>query len=180
MSRSRLSVIAEIAVMVALSTALSLLPPLFTMPQGGTVTWGSMVPILLVGLRHGTKWGVVAGVLTGVLNFIVKPYSVHPIQVLLDYPIAFGMIGLAGLAAGKSETMGAVLGSFALFGRFVAHVLSGVVFFAEYAGGQNVWVYSIIYNGSYMLPELAISAVLLTVLLPALRRALPPTSQRAY
>ncbi|HYF80687.1 MAG TPA: energy-coupled thiamine transporter ThiT [Symbiobacteriaceae bacterium] len=177
MSRSRLVVLMEIAVMIALSTVLSQIK-VFSMPQGGTITAGSMVPILLVGLRHGTKWGVTAGVLAGILNYILKPEFYYPVQVLLDYPIAFGVLGLAGLARGKSERVGAVLGSLALFGRFVAHVLSGVFFFAEYAPeGQNVWVYSSIYNGSYMLPEMVISALLLMALLPALRRALPVPSR---
>lgn len=177
MNRSRLSALTETAVMIALSLALSNVK-LFTLPQGGSVTAGSMVPLLLVGLRHGPKWGVIAGVLAGALNYVLDPFAVHPVQVALDYPIAFGMLGLAGLAAGRQEWVGAVTGSFALGGRFIAHVLSGAIFFAEYAGDQNPWVYSIIYNGSYMLVELVISAVLLIVLLPALRRALPPTVQQ--
>lgn len=177
MSRSRLVTLMEIAVMIALSSVLSLIK-VFEMPQGGSITAGSMVPILLVGLRHGTKWGVTAGVLTGLLNFIIKPEFYYPVQVLLDYPVAFGILGLAGLAKGKSEWLGSVLGSLALFGRFVAHVLSGVFFFAEYAPeGQNVWIYSSIYNGSYMLPEMIISALLLMALLPALRMALPVSSR---
>lgn len=172
MNRNRLRILMEIAVMIALSTVLSQIK-VFSMPQGGTITAGSMVPILLVGLRHGTKWGVTAGVLTGILNLIIDPAVVHPIQALLDYPVAFGMLGLAGLASGRSVLAGAALGSLALFGRFVAHVLSGVVFFAEYAGDQNVWIYSSVYNGSYMLPEMIISAVLLAMLLPVLQMALP-------
>ncbi|HWI60907.1 MAG TPA: energy-coupled thiamine transporter ThiT [Symbiobacteriaceae bacterium] len=179
MSTNRTRTLVEIAIMIALSTALSQFT-LFSMPQGGSVTPASMVPILLVGLRHGPKWGVAAGVVTGLLNLILKPQAYYPVQVLLDYPIAFGVLGLAGLAAGKSETAGAVLGSLALFGRFVAHVLSGVFFFAEYAPpGQNVWVYSMVYNGSYMLPELAISAVMLIVLLPVLRRVVPVARRTA-
>jgi thiamine transporter len=177
MSRARLVILMEIAVMIALSTVLSQFKVL-AMPYGGSLTAGSMVPILLVGLRHGTKWGVIAGVLTGLLNLMVDPQVYYPVQVLLDYPIAFGCLGLAGLARGKSERVGAVLGSLALFGRFAAHVLSGVFFFAEYAPeGQNVWVYSISYNGGYMLPEMILSAALLMVLLPALRRALPVPSR---
>jgi thiamine transporter len=158
--------------MIALCAALSQVA-LFKMPQGGTVTAGSMVPILLVGLRHGAKWGVGAGIAAGLVNLLINPYVVHPVQMLLDYPIAFGMLGLAGLAAGRSHVVGSVLGALALFGRLVAHVLSGVIFFAEYAGNQNVWVYSIIYNASYMLPELVISVVLLWILLPVLQRVVP-------
>lgn len=162
--------------MIALSTVLSQIK-ILAMPYGGSLTAGSMVPILLVGLRHGTKWGITAGVLTGLLNLIIDPQVYHPVQVLLDYPIAFGFLGLAGLARGKAEWAGSLLGSLALFGRFVAHVISGVIFFAEYAGDQNVWVYSILYNGGYMLPEMIVSALLLMALLPALRRALPVPSR---
>jgi len=177
MSRSRTAVLVEIAVMIALSAVLSQVT-IFTMPQGGSVTAGSMVPILLVGLRHGTRWGVTAGVVLGILNLIIKPFSVHPLQVLLDYPIAFGMLGLAGLAAGRSEMVSSVVGALALFGRFAAHVIAGVVFFAEYAGDQNVWLYSITYNGTFMLAEFVISAALLAMLLPVLRKALPTARPR--
>lgn len=172
MNRSRLSVLVEVAVMIALYVVLSQIR-IFTMPQGGSVTAGSMIPLLLVGLRHGTRWGIVAGVAAGLLDYMLKPFFVHPIQVLLDYPLAFGALGLAGLAAGQKGWTAAVAGSLAIAGRFVAHLLSGVVFFAEYAGEANPWVYSAIYNGSYLLPEMLISAVLLVLLLPALRRALP-------
>lgn len=172
--KSNLRIMLETAIMIALSLVLSQIK-LFNMPQGGTVTAGSMVPILLIALRHGTGWGIAAGVLRGLLDFILKPEFYYPVQVLLDYPIAFGMLGLAGLARGKSDLVGGLLGSLALGGRFVAHLISGAVFFGEYAPpGQNVWAYSAIYNGSYMLPELVISAVLMVVLLPVLRKALPP------
>lgn len=158
--------------MIGLTAVLSQLT-IFKMPQGGSVTAGSMVPILLVALRHGPVWGVSAGVIAGLINYLQAPFFVHPVQFLLDFPIAFGALGLAGLASGRSERAAAWVGSLALFGRFVAHVLSGAIFFKEYAGAQNPWVYSSIYNGSYMLPELLISGFLLMLLLPALRRALP-------
>ncbi len=171
-SRARLLRIVETGVMVGLAVALSTLK-LFEMPQGGTVTPGSMIPILLIALRHGPKWGIAAGLIDGLLQYVVDGYVVHPVQFLLDYPIAYAVLGLAGFAAGRSETLGAWLGALAIFGRFAAHTLAGVVFFAEFAGDQNVWVYSATYNGTYLLPELVISAVLLMALLPALRRALP-------
>lgn len=172
-SRARLLRLVETAVMIAAAVALSYIR-LFKMPQGGSVTLGSMVPILLISLRHGTRWGVTAGVLTGLIQYLQDPYMAHPIQFLLDYPIAFGLLGLAGLARGRSWVVAAWLAPFALGGRFLAHVTAGAVFFAEYApAGQNPWLYSIIYNGSYMLPELVISGLLLMALIPALDRALP-------
>lgn len=179
MNRSRLLMIVEIAVMLALFVVLTQVR-LFKMPQGGSVTAGSMIPLLLIGLRHGVRWGVLAGLVAGLLDYLVGPWFVHPVQVLLDYPIAFGVLGLAGLAAGRSDLQAAVLGSLAILGRFVAHLLSGVVFFAEYTPpGQNVWAYSAIYNASYILPEIVISAALLVILLPALRRAVPPRARSA-
>jgi thiamine transporter len=170
--RFQLSVLVETAVMVALAVVLSQFT-LFKLPQGGSVTPGSMVPILLVGLRHGVRWGTLAGVSMGILDLIIRGYVVHPVQLLLDYPVAFGLLGLAGLARNKPAYLAGPLSALALLGRFVAHWISGVVFFAEYAEGQNVWVYSAVYNGSYMLPELLISGAVLLLVYPALRRVLP-------
>lgn len=179
MPRARLVALIEAAVMIALSATLSEVT-LFKMPQGGSITAGSMVPILLVGLRHGPQWGFVAGLAAGGVNYLIDPYFVHPAQVALDYPIAFAMLGLSGLAGGLSDRAAAWAGSLALGGRFVVHVVSGAIFFAEYApAGQSPWVYSAIYNATYMVPELVISGILLTVLLPALRRALPSSSANA-
>lgn len=172
-SRARLLRLVETAVMIAAAVALSYVR-IYKMPQGGSVTLASMVPILLIALRYGTGWGVTAGVLTGLIQYLQDPYFVHPVQFLLDFPLAFGVLGLAGLARGRSWTVAAWLGPIALVGRFLAHVASGAVFFAEYApAGQNPWIYSTIYNGSYMLPELVISGLVLMALLPALDRALP-------
>lgn len=174
MSRSRLLPLVEAAVMIALAAVLSQIK-VFQMPQGGSITAASMVPLLLVGLRHGTRWGIVAGVAAGLVNYITAGQGyVHPIQLLLDYPVAFGMLGLAGLGAGKSYLSGQFAAALAMLGRFAAHFVAGVVFFAAFAPpGQSVWEYSAIYNASYMVPELIISGLLLAALLPVLQRLLP-------
>jgi len=173
LSKTRLLTLVETAIMIALSALLAAVK-IYKLPYGGSVTAASMVPILLVALRHGPVWGTAAGVISGLLHYPLDPFFAHPVQFLLDYPIAFGALGLAGFAAGRSDGAAAWLGSLALAGRFTAHLIAGVVFFAEYAPpGQNVWVYSAVYNGSYMLPEMVISGVVLMLLLPALRRALP-------
>lgn len=172
-TRLRLRRLVETAMMIAAAVALSYVK-VWEMPQSGSVTLGSMVPILLVGLRHGLGWGVTAGVLNGLIQFWLDPYFYHPVQVLLDYPIAFGALGLAGLARGHSRWAAAWLGSLAIAGRFVAHTVAGVVFFGQFAPeGQSPLVYSLIYNGSYLLPEVVLSGLLLMALLPALERALP-------
>ena len=142
------------AVCIALSSVLSMIK-IWKMPQGGSITAASMLPLMLFSYVYGMGPGCLVGALYGVLQFIIEPYFLSLPQMLLDYPIAFGMMGLAGLFSKMDNenlglTVGVVLAS---VGRFVAAVLSGVIFFAEYAGDQNPWVYSIVYNGSYMLPE---------------------------
>jgi thiamine transporter len=92
---------------------------------------------------------------------VVEPYIFHPAQVLLDYPLAFGALGLAGFFQ-KRPLIGVVAG---ITGRFLMHFVSGVVFFGIYAPeGMNPLVYSAIYNGSYLIPELVISGVIIYML----------------
>ena len=149
------------AVCIALSSVLSMIK-IWKMPQGGSITAASMLPLMLFSYVYGMGPGCLVGALYGVLQFIIEPYFLSLPQMLLDYPIAFGMMGLAGLFSKMDNenlglTVGVVLAS---VGRFVAAVLSGVIFFAECAGDQNPWVYSIVYNGSYMLPECIICVIL--------------------
>ncbi len=102
-----------------------------------------------------------AGAVYGIAQFAQEPFVVHPLQVLLDYPIAFGALGLAG-AFKKLPPLGVVV---AIAGRFISHLLSGVIFFAQYAPeGQSPWLYSAIYNASYLLPELVVSLVVTYIL----------------
>jgi len=155
-TQSSTLVIAEIAVFVALSAALSYIK-LFSLPQGGSVTAASMVPVLWLAIRRGPKIGLFACIIYGVVQLAVEPYIVHPAQVLLDYPIAFGALGLAGFFQ-KRPFIGINVG---IAGRFLAHFVSGIIFFAIYAPeGMSPIVYSAIYNGSYLLPELMISIYL--------------------
>ncbi len=148
----------EAGVMIALAVVLHQIK-VYQAPAGGAVTAGSMVPLIYLAVRYGPRFGMLTGAAYGLIDFAFEPYFVHPVQFLLDYPLAFGVLGLAGLAIfRKRPALGAVAGV-AL--RFVCHLLSGVVFFASSApAGQNVWVYSAIYNGTYLGPELIISGVL--------------------
>lgn len=158
--KSSSKIIAEIVTFVALATALSYIK-LFSLPQGGSVTAASMVPILWLALRRGAKIGLFGAAVYGCVQLAIEPFIFHPIQVLLDYPIAFGLLGLAG-AFQSRPFVGVNVG---IAGRFLAHFISGVVYFADYAPeGMNPAVYSAIYNGSYLLPELAISIYIIYLL----------------
>ncbi len=156
--------LAESGVAVALAAALGMVK-VYQLPQGGSITAGSMVPVLALSLRWGAWTGTVAGVLLGLVNFALEPVFLHPVQFLLDYPLAFGALGLAGFFP-KTPWLGVVTGGAA---RFVSHFLSGVVFFAQYAPrGTSPALYSALYNGSYMLPEVVVSTVLTVLVLKAL------------
>ena len=153
-------VIAETVMFVALATVLSYLK-IFSLPQGGSVTAASMVPILWLALRRGPKVGLFAATVYGLVQFALEPYIFNPGQVLLDYPVAFGLLGVAGFFQ-KRPVVGVCLG---IFGRFFAHFLSGILFFAIYAPeGMNPAVYSAVYNGGYMLVELVISIYIIYLL----------------
>lgn len=161
--------IVEAGVMIALAQALSYVT-IYTAPAGGSVTAGSMVPILFFAIRWGVGPGIMAGSVYGVLQFLLGPkYSMHILSILLDYVFAFGLLGLAGLATKSMK--GIYLGVFlGVLGRFVSSVLSGVILFASYAPeDMNPWVYSALYNGTYLLPELIISFVLVTILYKAFK-----------
>ena len=157
-------ILAEVTVFVALATALSFII-VYTLPQGGSITAGSMVPLIWLALRRGPKIGLAAGVIYGLIQFAVLPYIAPTpyaaIQVLLDYPLAFGVLGLAGYFK-KLPLIGA---SVAIAVRFVMHFVSGVVYWAPvYAPDLNPFIYSAVYNGSYLLPELVVSAIIIYVL----------------
>jgi len=120
-----------------------------------------MVPILWLALRRGPKIGVFGGVVFGLVDMFPQPFIVHPVQFLLDYPLAFGALGLAGFFRAH-PILGVVVG---IVGRFISHFISGIVFFATYApAGMNPAVYSAIYNGSYLIVELVLSVIVMYIL----------------
>jgi thiamine transporter len=171
-------VLTEAAIAVALSFVLGLFV-LFKMPFGGSISL-EMIPLILLSLRQGWRVGVVAGVTYGLLDLAIDPFVVHPLQLLLDYPLAFGVLGLAGLF--KPTVRGAVLGAtVAVLARFVCHFLSGVVFFASYAPeGWNPYIYSAAYNAAYLVPSLLIAIAVVVVLMKALDAAQPSPRQVRY
>ncbi|MDN5696845.1 MAG: energy-coupled thiamine transporter ThiT [Rubrobacter sp.] len=168
-------VLTEAALSVALAFVLSFIK-LLDLPFGGSISL-EMVPLILFALRQGAAAGILTGAVYGMLSLAVDPFIVHPVQVLFDYPVAFGALGLAGLF--RPTTLGTVLGTlFATAARFAAHFVSGVVFFAAYAPeGWNPLVYSAVYNAVYLVPSLVIAVVGVRLLLAALERARPSRRQ---
>jgi thiamine transporter len=153
-------IVAEVIVAIALAYALNLIV-MFRMPQGGSVTAVSMVPLLWLALRRGAKVGIIGGIAFGVLDMFPQPFVVHPVQFLLDYPLAFGALGLAGFF--QRHPIGGVVAGIA--GRFICHFISGFVFFGMYAPeGMNPALYSAIYNGSYLIVELVFSVIVMYIL----------------
>lgn len=171
-------VLTEAAIAVALAFVLGFVT-LFKMPFGGSISL-EMIPLILLSLRQGWRVGLVAGAAYGLLDLVIDPYVVHPVQLLLDYPLAFGALGLAGFF--PPTVRGAILGStVAVLGRFVCHFLSGVVFFASYAWkGWSPAAYSAVYNAGYLVPSLLIALVVVVALLKALEGAQPSPRQLRY
>ncbi len=171
-------VLAEAALAVALAFVLGLIK-VFQMPFGGSISL-DMVPLILLALRQGPFVGIVAGAAYGLLDLAIEPFIVHPVQVLFDYPLAFGVLGLAGFFA--PTVRGAILGTVvAVAVRFLCHFVSGIVFFASYAPtGWNPYLYSAAYNLAYLIPSLAVAVVAIVVLLRALEGAQPSPRQLRY
>ena len=159
------------AVAAALAAVLSLfklkLPHLL---YGGSISLHAL-PIFVIAIRHGAARGVLIGVSYSVVNFALGPFFLHPLQALLDYPLAFGALGLAGVvprdqgAGGRARLLLAIGVVLASLTRFGLHFLSGLVYFAHLAPeGTSVWLFSLIYNGSYLVPETIINVVAIQVL----------------
>lgn len=163
----------EGAVMVALATVLSFIK-VFNLPQGGSITLLSMLPIVLFSIRRGTAAGVAAafafsiiqlfqGVSEGLFTWGLTPALLAG-SILLDYLCPFTVLGLAGMF--KSQKLGSCLGgiAIAIVLRLVFHYLSGVVIWQSIGEMWGInfvspWLYSLAYNASYMLPELIFTLI---------------------
>lgn len=186
MRNTRVLLLVEIALTVALATVLSLIQiKLPWVAAGGSISL-AMLPIFVLALRRGVWPGVVAGVLYGAVDLIREPWIIHPVQVMLDYGVAFGACGLAGLGAsavdsairsrslGKAGALVAAWTVVGALGRFAGSYVSGIVFYGANAPeGQPVWLYSALYNLSYIAPSAIACAVLAAIIVPALSAAIP-------
>ena len=197
----------ESAMLIAVAIVLELVSKMFIpeMPFGGQVTLVSMLPIVLISYRHGVKWGLVAGLGYALIEMVIGAKTVAAafqpgyfgdgtmilnalIMCVLDYLVAFTVLGLGGLFRDKIKAPGAALalGSVvALSARYVSHIASGYILFSGWAewfftqdgfpawGAKLVeslnpallgWAYSLVYNGMFMIPEILITAVVALLL----------------
>ena len=139
-------IITRIGIALALATILQAFK-IYRFPQGGSVTLGSMVPILLIGFMYGPSIGMLTGFLFGMINMIMDPYILHPVQVLFDYPLPYLCLGVTGFFR-NNRMIGSAI---AILLRFLCHFISGVIFFGSFAPkGISPFIYSLIVNGSIM------------------------------
>ncbi len=183
-SKSRTWIMAECALMIALSTVLSMVK-IFEFPQGGSITAVSMVPVALVALRHGTKWGLtsafVFSLLQMLMGFVPPPANdilLFVLVVLLDYVLAFTVLGLSrimGWPLRKYKAASAGMGVLVVcLLRYLCSFLSGILVWYPYAPeGVPVWLYSLSYNGAYMIPEAILSCVAAVLIFAALDKMFP-------
>jgi len=197
----------ESAMLLAVAIVLELVSKMFIpeMPFGGQITLVSMLPVVLISYRHGVKWGLVSGVAYALIEMAIGAKTVAAafqpgyfgdgvmllnaiIMCVLDYLVAFTVLGLGGCFREKLQNRGAALmcGSLVALGaRYIAHIASGYILFAGWAEwfftqeGFPAWgaqlaaslspqmlgfVYSVVYNGMYMVPEMVITAVVALLL----------------
>ena len=170
------------AIFIALATALSLIK-IYNLPLGGSVTLFSMLPVVLLSVMLGCKWGIGSSfcysliqlglgiTLDGVLGWGLTPLALVG-TIFLDYVIPFTVLGFVAFFD-KKNTVHIVIGTaFVVLLRFLCHLLSGAIIFDIWCEWENVWFYSLCYNGSYMLPELIITVVgiALIIRLPQINR----------
>lgn len=171
MKKMSTRMLVEAGIMIALAQVLSFIK--YELPFGGSITPGSMIPVMIFAIRWGAKPGLLAGLVYGFLQFALgTKFSYHPLGIFLDYIFAYGCLGYAGLfRKNLLTTVGSI--AIALTGRFTFHYLSGIILWASYAPeGMSPYLYSLLYNGSYMLPELLISALIISLLYKPLKRIL--------
>ncbi len=155
------------AIMIALATVLSLIK-VYTLPLGGSITLLSMLPIVFLSVNYGMGWGFFSAFVYSLIQMFldlaaVASWGLTPAIfigcIMFDYILAFTSLGIAGIFR-KKGTVGVLLGTcVALFLRFLSHFLSGIILFRTYETFNSPFLWSLFYNGSYMLPEMIFTAV---------------------
>ena len=156
------SVLVKTAVLLAVTLVLNNVT-LFRMPHGGSITAFSMFALFLVGYLFGPRQGILAGLAYGLMDLVLNPYVIHPVQLFMDYPLGFGAIGIGGLLRNSKNGMikGYCIG---VLGRYLVVVLSGIIFWGMYAAeGFNAVSWSFFYNMTYILPEAIATVVILSI-----------------
>lgn len=175
MNSKKLLALTESAVMLALSFVLNLVV-LWQMPLGGKVTLVSMLPVMLIGIRHGVKWGFATtfayAILQTALSFAkVASWgltaTVFIVCILFDYLLPYALLGIPSLFRRGGKVMIIVGVSLALVARFACHFLTGATIWANWVDDAPgaILSYSLIYNGQYMLPELVFTLIAVVVLM---------------
>src|SRR5699024_3731828 len=165
---SKTRILVECALMIAAGTVLSNIK-IYELPNGGAVTFLSMLPFVLVSFRHGVKWGLFTGFVNSLLQMLLGFYA-PPVpsflyflgEVLLDYVLAFMALGLAELFARPfhNRMVGVAFGTFMVgLLRFLCSFLSGVLVWGNLNEGLAAWTYCLGYNASYMVPETLLTMV---------------------
>ena len=175
MKKERLQKLTRCAILIALAAVLSLVK-IYKLPLGGSITLLSMLPVCMISYMYGIKWGVGSAFIYSLIQLGLDLADVLSWglsatafvgTVVLDYIAAFTVLGFAGMFKKSKKGYLAVLSGAAIvfFVRFVSHVLSGTIIFDIWMpeGWSNPFVYSVCYNGSFMLPELIITAVALVI-----------------
>lgn len=155
--------------LIALATVTSFIK-IFSFSFGGSVTLMSMLFIVLAGYFYGAKLGLTTAIVYGLLQLIIEPQIYYPMQVIMDYILAFGALGLSGFFFKKKYGLfwGYLAG---ILGRYLFTSLSGYIFFSEYAWeGWSPLLYTLAYNGAYIFSEAAIT--LLICMLPPVKKAI--------
>jgi len=172
MGQSKTRMLTEAGVAIAIAQVLSFIT-LFHMPQGGSIKAAALVPLMIYAYHWGGTRGIFVGVVYGILHFILGfKSSVHYLSIILDYLVAYGVIGVCGYF--KDSISGLIAGSIVGIAlRWAVSVTSGAVVFASYAPqGQNPWIYSMVYNASYMVPDGILNIVVLLFIYQGVKRGL--------
>jgi len=172
--RFQTRILAELIVFSVLSAILYAIRPFPGFPFGGAVSLGSMVPTMWLSLRRGIRVGLIAGAVFGVLALFIdiillgaSAVIATPVQAILEYPVAFGLIGLTGVLHIKTVPAAIAGATLSVFLRFLVHYFVGAfiwVYVYAFPPEWGQWLWPAVYNGSFLAAELIISGILLAII----------------